>query len=253
MNTVEKRSRFRSLHQQGCFIIPNPWDIGSAKRLEKMGFEALASTSSGAAMSLGKEDGELSLDEVLRHLEMLCAATDLPINADFESGFAKTPEKLATNVALAIRTGIAGLSIEDYSGSKLFDLEEATARIHAAREAIKLSGEDVILVGRAEGFIRGNPDLTDTIQRLCAYNEAGADCLYAPGIKDLGMIRTVVEAVAPKPLNVLLISPELRVHDLAALGVRRISVGGALARIAWSAFERAALSLLNRGELPSIA
>jgi 2-methylisocitrate lyase-like PEP mutase family enzyme len=249
LSTATKRDRFRAFHQQGCFLLPNPWDIGSAKRLEKMGFLALASTSSGAAWGSGLEDGELTLDQVLRHLEMLCAGTDLPVNADFEAGFADTPEQLSHNVSLAIKTGIAGLSIEDFDGSKLYAQEEAVQRVLAAREAIHSSGENVLLVGRAEGFIRGNPDLPDTIRRLVGYSEAGADCLYAPGVKDLASIRAIVDAVAPKPVNVLLM--DFRVSDLAAMGVRRVSVGGALARHAYAAFERAALSFRDHGTLPS--
>jgi 2-methylisocitrate lyase-like PEP mutase family enzyme len=246
-----KRARFRALHREGCFVIPNPWDIGSAKRLECMGFLALASTSSGSAWAMGLEDGQLSRDQVLEHLTRLCAATNLPINADFEAGFAASPEELADNVLLAVETGVAGLSIEDYDQGRLYNIAEAAGRIRAARKAIDRSGQDVLLVGRAEGFIRGMPDLDDTIRRLVAYSEAGADCLYTPGVKDLAAIRRIVEAVAPKPVNVLMNGPELRVSELAAVGVRRVSVGGALARAAWSAFERAAQMLHQEGTLPA--
>jgi 2-methylisocitrate lyase-like PEP mutase family enzyme len=251
MNEADKRRHFRSLHEQGCFLIPNPWDVGSAKRLERMGFKALASTSSGAALALGLEDGQLSVEQVLHHLTTLCSATDLPVNADFEAGFADTSEGLATNVARAIQTGIAGLSIEDFKGTSLFEIEEAAERISAARDAIDRSGDDVMLIGRAEGFIRGRADLQDVIKRLQAYSKAGADCLYAPGVTDLHYIEEIVRAVAPKPVNVLLYSPSLRYQDMAAIGVRRISVGGALARIAWAAFHDAAQTLLNEGHLPA--
>lgn len=247
---TNKRKQFRALHESGCFVIPNPWDIGSAKRLEKMGFKALASTSSGSAWALGREDGQLSRDEVLNHLRQLCAATDLPVNADFEAGFADDIEQLSTNVGLALETGIAGLSIEDYQNGRLYDVSEATERISAARKAIDSSDATVLLVARAEGFIRGNPNLEDTIRRLVSYSKAGADCLYAPGVKDLSAIQAIVSAVAPKPLNVLLYGPELRVSDLAAIGVRRVSVGGSLAAAAWAGFEHAAHMLRDQGTLP---
>lgn len=251
MNNATKRARFRAMHEQGCFLIPNPWDVGSAKRLERMGFEALASTSAGAAWALGKEDGQLTLQEVLQHLSTLCDSTALPVNADFESGFAETAEGLSQNVALAIHTGVAGLSIEDYKRPALFEVAEAVERISAAREAIDNSGEDVLLVARSEGFLRSTPDLRDTILRLIAYRDAGADCLYAPGVKDLSFIREIVDALAPSPINVLLFGPELRASDLARIGVRRISVGGALARIAWSAFQEAAEIFQTQGILPT--
>jgi 2-methylisocitrate lyase-like PEP mutase family enzyme len=250
IDVASKRAQFQSLHESGCFIIPNPWDIGSAKRLERMGFKALASTSSGSAWALGREDGQLSRDEVLAHLRQLCAATDLPVNADFEAGFADDLEQLSGNVILAVETGVAGLSIEDFHNGYLYEISEATERIAAARKAIDLSGANVLLVGRAEGFIRGNPNLDDTVGRLVSYSQAGADCLYAPGVKDLAAIRVIVDAVAPKPVNVLLNGPDLRVSDLAAIGVRRISVGGALAATAWSAFDHAARMLRDQGTLP---
>lgn len=246
-----KRAQFRKLHESGCFVIPNPWDVGSAKRLEKMGFKALASTSSGSAWALGREDGQLSRDEVLAHLRQLCGATELPINADFEAGFADDIEQLSRNVELAVETGIAGLSIEDYHNGRLLEISEATERIAAARKAIDSSGADVLLVGRSEGFFRGNPNLDETVKRLCSYSQAGADCLYAPGIKDLAAIRVIVNAVAPKPVNVLLMGPDMRVSDLASISVRRVSVGGSLAAIAWSAFEQAARMLRDQGTLPA--
>ncbi len=250
VDTATKRKRFRALHESGCFVIPNPWDIGSARRLQNMGFQALASTSSGAAWALGRQDGELFLDEVLNHLLQLCAATDLPVNADFEAGFADNTDDLSRNVVAAVRTGVAGLSIEDYYEGRLYGLSEARDRMAAARAAIDSTGEDVMLISRAEGFIRGKPDLEDVIKRLVAYSRAGADCLYAPGIKDMSAIKAIVQAVAPKPVNVLLSGPDLRVSELAAAGVRRISVGGSLAAHAYAAFDRAARMLRDEGTLP---
>jgi 2-methylisocitrate lyase-like PEP mutase family enzyme len=244
-----RRAAFRELHESGCFIIPNPWDVGGAKRLEKLGFKAIASTSSGAAMALGREDGEMSLEEVLTHLRMLCEATDLPVNADFEAGFADDPEGVATNVLRAIDTGIAGVSIEDRTGRDLYDMELAVDRMRAAREAVDRSGQNVVLVGRSEGFLIGHTELDPTIERLRAYSEAGADCLYAPGIRDRAMIAEVVAAVAPKPVNVLLSTTDLTVPELAALGVRRVSVGGALAKGVWQRFDEMAKSLLEKGTL----
>jgi 2-methylisocitrate lyase-like PEP mutase family enzyme len=245
-----KRAAFRTLHQEGCFILPNPWDIGGVRRLEKRGFLALASTSSGAAWAVGRNDGELTRDDVLEHLQHLCGATDLPVNADFEAGFADEPEGVATNVALALETGIAGLSIEDRTGRTLYEQPRAVDRIKAAHEAIERSGHDVMLVGRSEGYLIGRTELAATIDRLVAYAEAGADCLYAPGMTDLSAIRALVSAVAPKPVNILLIGPNMRVADLAAAGVRRVSVGGALAAAAWSAFDRAVQLLIDEGVLP---
>lgn len=250
MDLKSKRAAFRSLHAEGCFVLPNPWDLGSARRLEKLGFPALASTSSGLAWTFGREDGEVSRDDVLEHLRVLCDATDLPVNADFEAGFADRPEEVAANVRLAVETGVAGLSIEDRTGGELYELPLAVERIEASREAIDRTGGDVILVGRSEGFLIGRTDIEPTIERLSAYAEAGADCLYAPGIQDPAHIRAVVAAVAPKPVNVLLFGPDMRVEDLAALGVRRVSVGGCLARAAWAGFDEAARFLRDRGALP---
>ena len=244
-----RRAAFRELHESGCFIIPNPWDVGGAKRLEKLGFKAIASTSSGAAMALGREDGEMSLDEVLAHLRVLCEATDLPVNADFEAGFADDPQGVATNVLRAIDTGIAGVSIEDRTGHDLYDIELAVDRMRAAREAVDRSGQNVVLVGRTEGFLIGRTELDPTIERLRAYSEAGADCLCAPGIRDRAMIAEVVAAVAPKPVNVLLSTTDLTVPELASLGVRRVSVGGALAKAVWQRFDEVAKSLLEKGTL----
>jgi 2-methylisocitrate lyase-like PEP mutase family enzyme len=246
-----KRAAFRALHCQGCFILPNPWDAGSARRLAARGFKALASTSAGYAWTLGRDDGEITRDELLDHLRMLNAASDLPVNADFESGFADDPAQVAENVALAIDAGIAGLSIEDRTGKELYPMPLAVERIRASHAAIAASGQDVILVGRTEGFLIGNRDLAATVTRLAAYAEAGADCLYAPGVTDLGAIAEIVAAVAPKPVNVLLMGPQMRVADLAAIGVRRVSTGGGLAHAAWAGFDRAVDMLLGDGAVPA--
>ena len=244
---AEKRALFRRLHAEGCFVLPNPWDVGSARYLESLGFKALATTSSGFAWSRGHADGALPREQILAHLRELVAATDLPVNADFESGFAADPQGVAQSVRMAIDTGVAGLSIEDSTGDPdrpLYDIELAVARLRAARAAIDQEGGETLLVGRAENFFQGRPDLDDTIARLKAYSEAGADCLYAPGIRTREQIAAVVAAVAPKPVNLLVGSTsELTLQDIAALGVRRVSVGGALARAAWGGFMRAARAL----------
>jgi 2-methylisocitrate lyase-like PEP mutase family enzyme len=250
LDTKAKRKAFRALHETGCFILPNPWDVGSAVRLARMGFKALASTSAGFAWTLGRDDGEVTRDELLAHLRALNEATDLPINADFEAGFADDPDGVAANVALAVDAGVAGLSIEDRTGSTLYPMETAVARIRAARAAIAQSGADVILVGRSEGFLIGNRDLSTTIGRLKAYAEAGADCLYAPGVTDPEAIKAIVWALAPKPVNVLLINSTMRVPELAALGVRRVSTGGGLAHAAWAGFDAAAHMLIEAGTVP---
>ena len=250
VTTKAKRAAFRTLHESGCFVLPNPWDAGSAVRLARMGFKALASTSAGFAWTLGRDDGEVTRDELLGHLRVLNAATDLPVNADYEAGFADAPDEVAANVALAVEAGVAGLSIEDRTGTELYPTDLAVARISAAKAAIARSGEDVILIGRSEGFLIGNKDLSATVARLVAYAEAGADCLYAPGVTDPEAIKTIVAAVAPKPVNVLLMNPSMRVADLAALGVRRVSTGGGLAYAAWAGFEAAAQILLEDGKAP---
>jgi 2-methylisocitrate lyase-like PEP mutase family enzyme len=246
-----RRAAFRQLHASGCFLIPNPWDVGSARYLASLGFQALATTSSGAAWAGGIPDGGMPLAQVLEHLRQMVAATELPINADFEKGFADDPEGVARHVREAVDTGIAGVSIEDSTGSAAtpqFELALAIERMRAARAAIDASGQDALLIGRAENFFVGRPDLADTIARLQAYAEAGADCLYAPGISTREQIRAVVQAVAPKPVNVLVGRPsELTLADLAALGVRRVSVGGALARAAWGGLQRAARLLAEQG------
>lgn len=250
MDVRTKRAAFRALHQEGCFVLPNPWDLGSIRRLEKLGFKALASTSAGAAWVMGRNDGELSRDEVLTHLRMLCAATDLPVNADFEAGFADEPEAVAENVKLALDTGLAGLSIEDRTGRSLYEFRLAVERIKAARQAIVNSGQDVILVARSEGFLIGEADLRATVDRLVAYADAGADCLYAPGIKEISALATLVSAVAPKPVNALLLGPDMSVSSLAQAGVRRVSTGGGLAAAAWSGFDRAVRLLIDQGTVP---
>jgi 2-methylisocitrate lyase-like PEP mutase family enzyme len=244
-----KRAAFRDLHREGCFILPNPWDAGSARRLAARGFKALASTSAGYAWTLGRDDGEVTRDELLGHLRVLNEATDLPVNADFEAGFADDPANVAANVGLAVETGIAGLSLEDRTATELYPLPLAVDRMRAARAVIAGRGGDVMLVGRTEGFLIGNRDLDATIRRLVAYAEAGADCLYAPGVTDLADIAEI--AVSPKPVNVLLLKSEMRVADLAAIGVRRVSVGGALAHAAWAGFERAVDLLINEGAVPA--
>jgi len=245
-----KRAGFRELHKSGCFVLPNPWDVGGAVRLKRLGFKALATTSAGLAWSMGREDGEMSRDEVLAHLRVMCEATDLPVNADFEAGFAKDARGVAENVTLAVATGVAGLSIEDRVGKELYELPAAVDRIRAAREAIDRSGEDVVLVGRSEGFLIGQTDIDATIKRLVAYADAGADCLYAPGIRTSVETAAIVAAVAPKPVNVLLMGPEMRIADLAETGVRRVSAGGGLAAAAWAGFDRAARQLMDEGTVP---
>ena len=253
---AQKRADFRKLHDSGCFVLPNPWDVGSARLLAGMGFKALASTSSGFAWSTGRPDNAVSCDDVLDHLKTMCDATDLPVNADFEAGFAGDPEGVAANVARGVATGVAGLSIEDATGDASAPLYEATlavARMRAAREAIDASGEDVMLIGRCEGFLVGQPDLTATIARLTAYAEAGADCLYAPGLKSKEHIATVVRELSPKPINVLMGAPGWPVTELADLGVRRISVGGAMARVAWGSFIQAAQTLVTKGTFDGFA
>jgi 2-methylisocitrate lyase-like PEP mutase family enzyme len=256
-SVADKRRTFRRLHESGCFAIPNPWDVGSALYLQSLGFKALATTSSGSAWSQGRHDGGLRRDQVLAHLEVLVAATDVPVNADFEGGFAAEPAGVAESVALATRTGVAGLSIEDSTGHSarpLYDLDAAVARIRAARGAIDKAGGDVLLIGRAECFLVGRTDLDETIARLKAYGQAGADCLYAPGVRSREQIAALVTAVAPRPVNVLIGSPsDLTMHDLAALGVRRVSVGGALARTAWGGFMHAAKLLATEGRFDGFA
>jgi 2-methylisocitrate lyase-like PEP mutase family enzyme len=287
ISTADKRRAFRTLHQSGCFVIPNPWDIGSALYLQSLGFKALASTSSGFAWSQGRPDNGLPRERVLEHLSVLAAAIDVPLNADFESGFAADAAGVAESVRMAVETGIAGISIEDSIGpghaspghaspghaspgraslghtaahplgastAPLFELDAAVERVRAARRAIDAAGGEVLLIARAECFLVGLPDIEHTIARLKAYAGAGADCLYAPGIRSAEHIRAVVEAVHPKPVNLLMSAPVgLTLADVADLGVRRVSVGGALARAAWGGFMRAARELAERGSFEGLA
>jgi 2-methylisocitrate lyase-like PEP mutase family enzyme len=256
MNSIEqKRAKFHELHRSGCFVLPNPWDIGSARFLEHLGFKALATTSAGLAFSRGRPDNGVARDEVLAHLRELVEATDVPINADYENGYADDRDGVAENVRLCVAAGVAGLSIEDSTGSKeqpLYDLAHAVERIHAARTAIGDSG--ALLVGRAECFLVGRTDIDEVIRRLTAYAQAGADCLYAPGVQTREHISALVAAVAPKPLNVLISGTAgLTTAEAAALGVRRVSVGGALARVAWGSFIRAAHQLADEGSFDGFA
>ncbi|WP_437269855.1 isocitrate lyase/PEP mutase family protein [Stutzerimonas balearica] len=247
----DKRAAFREMHHAGCFLLPNPWDAGGARLLERLGYRALATTSAGYAWSQGQADGQLSHDDTLAHMRYMAAMSDLPVNADFESGFGATPEAVFDSVSLALETGVAGLSIEDSSGDPaqpVRDKAQAVERLQAARAAIDAGGGDTLLVGRAENYFVGRPDLDDTVERLLAYSQAGADCLYAPGLRTREEIQTVVQAVAPKPVNVLIgWNSELTVEALAELGVRRISVGGALARAAWGGFIDAARRMIEQG------
>jgi 2-methylisocitrate lyase-like PEP mutase family enzyme len=250
-SVADKRRTFRKLHESGCFVIPNPWDIGSARYLETLGFKALASTSSGFAWSQARADSHVPRDLVLRHLRELVEATSLPVNADFEKGYAHDAAGVGESVRLAVEAGVAGLSIEDYTGDDadpLYPVDVAVERLRAARRAIDATGGDTLLVGRAENFIVNRPDLDDAIARLKAYANAGADCLYAPGIRTREQIAAVVKAVAPKPVNLLIgFASDLTVADVEALGVRRISVGGAMARSAWGAFMRTAKLIAEEG------
>lgn len=254
---LPRRQAFRALHAQGCFVLPNPWDIGSARYLHSAGFQALASTSSGHAWSLGQADGSLPLQATLEHLHAMAAATPLPLNADFADGFGSTADEVRQAVTQAIATGVAGLSIEDAGtdpARPLRPLDEAVARLRAARAAIDDAGADVLLVGRAENFFVGQPDLADAITRLRAYAAAGADCLYAPGISTREQIEAVVAAVAPKPVNLLVGSATaFTLGDIAAMGVRRVSVGGAMARTAWGAMMRASQLLHEQGRFDGFA
>jgi 2-methylisocitrate lyase-like PEP mutase family enzyme len=251
MEAMDDRiARFHHLHTSGCFVMPNPWDPGSARALEQMGFRALATTSAGFAWTLGRADNQVTLDQVLEHLRDIVAAVKVPVNADFEGGFAVDPQHVAANVKLAAATGIAGLSIEDSTGDEarpLHDFDLAVARVRAARRAIDESGTGVLLTARSEGFVCGRPDIDETIRRLRAYSEAGADCLYAPRIEKAEHVAAIVAAVSPKPANLLINAPFMTVAEAAALGVRRISVGGTLARTAWAGFLSAAKEIADSG------
>jgi 2-methylisocitrate lyase-like PEP mutase family enzyme len=256
-SVADKRAVFRKLHEQGCFVISNPWNVGTARYLQSLGFKALATTSSGHAHALGYPDGGQGCEAVLAHFRELVEATDVPLNADFENGFADMPDGVAENVTRCIATGIAGLSIEDSpkdATTPLYDFDLSVARVKAARAAVDRAGGDVVFTARAENFIRGVPDLDDVIRRLKAYKDAGADCLFAPGIKTREQIAAVVKAVSPSPVNFLNgWALGLTVDDIAALGVRRISVGGSLARAAMHAFIRAATEIAKEGKFDSFA
>jgi 2-methylisocitrate lyase-like PEP mutase family enzyme len=258
MPTVaDKRRTFRTLHEQGCFVIPNPWDVGTARYLQHLGFKALASTSAGVAFAQGYADNAITRDMALAHLRELVAATDIPLNADFEGGFADAPDGVAESVTLAVATGVAGLSIEDSTGDKdnpLYEFDLSVARIRAARAAIDKAGGEVMLTARSEGFLVGRPDLDETIRRLKAFAAAGADCLYAPGLRTRELIGAVIGAVAPKPVNIIMSGPlGITVAELAALGARRISIGSALSRTAWGAFIHAARQIAEEGRFDAFA
>jgi 2-methylisocitrate lyase-like PEP mutase family enzyme len=239
MRTIQqKRADFRKLHKSGCFVLPNPWDVGTARMFQHLGFSALASTSAGFAWSTGRPDYGLFRDGVLAHLRVLSAATDLPVNADFESGFGADLDELSESVRLAVETGVSGLSVEDRnlegSANELYDVDRAVERVRAARSAIDRTGEDVVLVARTETLLVDPSTLSAAIDKLVAFAAAGADCLYAPGVREKGEIASIVRAVAPKPVNVVMMRPGLSLAELTDLGVRRVSIGGAIARVAWA-------------------
>lgn len=251
MTTQEERVKaFRRLHEAGCFVIPNPWNLGTAHVLEQLGFPALATTSSGLAWSLARPDNGTTLDQVIAHARTLAEGVAVPVSVDFQDCYAVEPDTAARNVGALLETGVAGFSIEDSTRSDaapLFDFQLAVERVSAAVEAAKRSPSQPLVTARTEGFIVGRPDLEETVRRLVAFSEAGADCLYAPGIRTAEEVSTVVEAVAPKPVNVLVGSDFTTLSEMAALGVRRISVGGALARVAWGACLKAAQELVDQG------
>jgi 2-methylisocitrate lyase-like PEP mutase family enzyme len=256
VTTADKRATFRKLHEKGCFIIPNPFDVGSAIALQQLGFKALASTSAGFAWTIGKADNRVTVDEVCDHLAALCAAVDIPVNADFEGGFAVKPEDVATNVKRAVKSGVAGLSIEDSTGNKerpLFEMNLAVERIKAARKAIDADNSGVLLTARCEGFLVGVPNLSVVLDRLQAFSDAGADCIYAPGIKSREEIAAVVKQAHPKPVNLLIGASGLSLQQAGELGVRRISVGGSLARSAWGGFMKAAKEMAEKGTFGELA
>lgn len=252
--TADRIARFRQLHESGCFVMPNPWDAGSARALAAMGFPALATTSSGFAWSMGRPDNTVGLEVTLEHLRLVAGAVDVPVNADFQNGFALRAEDVAMNVGAAVTTGVAGLSIEDYSGDPaepLIGFDLAVDRVRAARAAIDDSGTGVLLTARSEGFVWDRPDLDEAMRRLVAYAGAGAECLYAPGITTAEQVTAIIEAVAPKPVNLLINRPFMTVADAASLGVRRISIGGTLARAAWRGFFDAAIEIRESGTFSS--
>lgn len=243
-------TEFRRLHDSGCFVMPNPWDVGSARALEKMGFQALATTSAGFAWTLGRPDNGVTLEDSLAHFGTIAASVAVPVNADFEGAFAEDPDQVYANVHLAVATGIAGVSVEDSIGDRddpLYDFDLAVERVRAARQAIDDSGTGVVLTGRSEGFVVGRPDIDETVRRILAYSEAGADCLYAPRITERSQVARMVDAVAPKPVNLLINAPFMTVDEAADLGVRRISVGGTLARAAWKGMLAAANEIAGSG------
>jgi len=247
-----RTAAFHRLHASGCFVIPNPWDAGSAKLLVGMGFRALATTSSGSAWTTGRRDGDTPYEDALSQVRAIVEAVDVPVSVDFQDCYAENAEQVREHVLAAVATGVAGLSVEDSPRdrtpeSPLLDFDEAVSRVRAARRAIDESGTGVLLTARSEGFIVGRPDLPETIRRLTAFAAEGADCLYAPGLRKLDDIRAVVDAVAPKPVNVLVGAPFTDVAELAGVGVRRISVGGALARTAWAGFIAAAEEIAAEG------
>ena len=257
MGISEKRRAFRALHQSGCFVIPNPWNVGSTRYLQGLGFKALATTSAGFAHAQGYSDGDVTRDMMLAHFQEIAQAADVPVNADFEGGYADDPDEVAENVKLCVATGVAGISIEDYTeddANPLYDFDLAVKRVRAARDAIDKTGGEVVFTARTEGFIRNRPDLDETIRRLKAFADAGADCLYSPGIKTREHIAATVKAVAPKPINFLNSGAfGFTVDDLAALGVRRISVGGTLSRVAMHAFIQSARQIAQDGKFDSFA
>jgi 2-methylisocitrate lyase-like PEP mutase family enzyme len=253
---AERRDAFHKLHEAGCFVMPNPWNVGTARYFQGLGFKALATTSSGFAHAQGCADGAVPREMMLQHLRDIVEAADLPVNADFEGGYADTPEGVAESVRLGVETGVAGLSIEDSTGDPakpLYDFDLAVARVRAARAAIDKAGSKVVFTARTEGFICGRPDLDETIRRLKAFAELGADCLYPPGIKTREQITAVVKAVAPKPVNLLVSTSAFTVAEIAAMGVRRISVGGTLARVAWTAVTQSARQIAETGKFDSFA
>lgn len=257
MNAGRDRiAEFRRLHASGCFVMPNPWDVGSARALAAMGFPALATTSAGFAWSMGQPDNRIGLDQTLAHLRTISAAVELPVNADFQNGFAAEPQDVAANVLLAAQTGVAGLSIEDFSGdpaAPLFEFELAVERVRAARAAIDDTGTGVVLTARSEGFVWDRPDIGETIRRLSAYADAGADCVYAPWITSLDHVVAIVDAVSPTPVNLIIHTPFTTVAEAASLGVRRISVGGMLAKTAWRGFLDAAREIAQQGTFSRFA
>ena len=256
-STADKRHTFRKLHESGCFVIPNPWNVGTARYLQGLGFKAIATTSSGHAHSQGYADGEQPIDDVLAHYREIAAAADIPVNADFENGYAHDPADVAMNVARCIETGVAGLSIEDFTGdmaNPLYDFDLTIARLKAARAAIDKAGSEVLLTARSEGFIRNRPDLDETIRRIKAFVNAGADCIYTPGVRTREQIETTVKAAAPKAVNFLNSGAfGYTVSDLANMGVRRISVGGSLARGTMHAFIKTATEIAQEGKFDGFA